>query len=381
MQYGTESVPFQQALGRVLAEAIYSDRDMPPYDRISMDGIAISFATYEDGSRSFTIAGTQGAGDSPIEITAPGECIEIMTGCALPSSTDTIIPYEDLSIEHGIATIKIDKITRGQNIHYKGKDKRQHDELIPAGRIIDATVISVAATVGKTKLLVQKLPRVVIVSTGDELVDIDETPTDYQIRRSNNYTLWAVLQRYGIQADMLHFPDDRAHIELELSRCLKEYDVLMLSGGISMGKYDYLPVALQQLGVEKLFHKVQQRPGKPFWFGKHDKALVFAFPGNPVSTFMCLHRYMLPWLDASLGISSNTTYAVLAEDVTFTPALTYFMQVKLVSDTSGALLAVPVQGNGSGDLANLLETDAFMELPMERSNFMKGEVFKVWKYR
>ena len=381
MQYGTELVPFHKAMGRILAEPLHSDRDMPPYNRISMDGIAISFAAYENGVRSYTIAGTQAAGDQPMEIATPGECIEIMTGCALPATTDTIIPYEELDIANGIARIVAKNVSKGQNIHYKGKDRRQNDELVPAGRIIDATLSGVAATVGKTALLVRKLPRVVIISTGDELVDIHEMPADYQIRRSNNYVIWATLQQYGIAADMLHFPDNIALIERELHRCLQEYDVLTLSGGISMGKYDHLPAAMELLGVEKLFHKVQQRPGKPFWFGRRDKKIVFAFPGNPVSTFMCLHRYMLPWLDASLGITRAETYAILAEDVGFTPALTYFMQVMLRVNKKGELLASPMQGNGSGDLANLLETDAFMELPAERSNFTKGEVFKIWKFK
>jgi molybdopterin molybdotransferase len=126
---------------------------------------------------------------------------------------------------------------------------------------------------------------------------------------------------------------------------------------------------------------VKQRPGKPFWFGSHDNgALVFALPGNPVSTFMCLHRYLLPWLEKSLGIAQQKVYAVLNEDFTFQPALQYFLQVKLVVDEHARLVAIPVEGNGSGDFANLLDTDAFMELPLERNNFTKGEVHRIWKF-
>ncbi|MEO6289758.1 MAG: molybdopterin-binding protein, partial [Ginsengibacter sp.] len=134
--------------------------------------------------------------------------------------------------------------------------------------------------------------------------------------------------------------------------------------------------------VKKLFHKVQQRPGKPFWFGKHETGkLVFAFPGNPVSTFMCFHRYFLPWLKKSLQVGMNKTYAILNEDFTFNAGLQYFLQVKLLFNEKGELMATPLEGNGSGDFANLLQTDAFMELPLERNNFKKGEIFRIWPFK
>jgi molybdopterin molybdotransferase len=254
--------------------------------------------------------------------------------------------------------------------------------LVKANQFITPAIIAIAATVGRTSLLVKKLPTVIIISTGDELVDIHETPAPFQIRRSNNYTLHAVLSQYELHADMLHLPDDASFIETALKRCIDEYDVIILSGGVSMGKFDYVPAALENLQVKKLFHKVQQRPGKPFWFGTHPQgALVFAFPGNPVSTFMCFHRYFLPWLKASLQVTTNPSYAILNEDFTFKPALQYFLQVKLHINDKGELLATPVEGNGSGDFANLLLTDAFMELPLERMDFKKGEVFLIWAFK
>jgi molybdopterin molybdotransferase len=149
-----------------------------------------------------------------------------------------------------------------------------------------------------------------------------------------------------------------------------------------MGKFDYVPAALEALQVAPLFYKVQQRPGKPFWFGAHPEGpLVFALPGNPVSGFMCIHRYFLPWLRASLGVAPEAAlYAVLDEDFSFAPPLQYFLQVTLRSSPQGQLLATPVAGNGSGDFANLVDTDAFMELPAERDNFKQGEVYRVWRF-
>ncbi|WP_221284764.1 molybdopterin molybdotransferase MoeA [Mucilaginibacter sp. SP1R1] len=380
--YGTESLPFEQALGRVLAEAIRADRDLPPFNRVTMDGIAINYQAIQNGIHTFKIKATQAAGDEPVAITEADECIEIMTGAVLPASVNTVIRYEDVEIRAGLASIHAEGIKQGQNLHLQGADKKQGDILAAVGQMISPAVISLAASVGKTHLLVKKQPRVVIISSGDELVDVHQIPSPYQIRKSNSYTVKAVLQQLALQPDIIHIPDDPEVTKQQIQQCLQSYDVLLLSGGISMGKFDYIPQALEDVQVEKLFHKVAQRPGKPFWFGRYGNgALVFAFPGNPVATFMCLHRYFLGWLRATLGLAEQLpVYAVLAKDFHFQPALQYFLQVKLQSSPQGQLMALPIEGNGSGDFANLADTDAFLELPLERSDFKKGEVFKALKF-
>lgn len=379
--YGREQLPFMSAPGRVLAEDMVADRDLPPYDRATMDGIAISAADFDKGLRSFRVKATQAAGEAPIDISAPGECIEIMTGAAVSPTTDTVIRYEDIVLQAGTATITAGTITRGQNIHIKGKDRKGGETVVPAPQYISPALISMAASLGLSTLTVKKLPRVMIISSGDELVEVDQTPSPYQIRRSNNYTLKAILQQHAITADMLHIPDDPVVTRVKVAECLQRYDVIILSGGVSMGKFDYIPQALESLAVAPLFYKVQQRPGKPFWFGRHTGGtLVFALPGNPVSGFMCIHRYFLPWLQASLGLAIPPQYAVLAGDFSFAPKLQYFLQVKLSANEQGQLTGTPVAGNGSGDFANLAGTDAFMELPAERDNFRKGEVFRIWRF-
>jgi len=190
------------------------------------------------------------------------------------------------------------------------------------------------------------------------------------------------LQQQGIEAGMLHVPDNPEITKKLIGECLQNYDIILLSGGISMGKFDYIPKALEELQVKQLFHKVQQRPGKPFWFGKHENGvLVFAFPGNPVATFMCLHRYFLPWLQSTLGLQAKfPAYAILDHDVYFQPELKYFLQVSLQVNHEGKLLAMPIEGNGSGDFANLADTNAFMELPIDKSEFKKGEVYRIYPF-
>lgn len=381
--FGVEKINFESALGRVLAENLKSDRDLPPFNRVTMDGIAINYNAFKKGIRSYFIKDMQAAGDIPVDISVENECIEIMTGAALPETTDTIIRYEDLTIQNGIATVKIESIKQGQSIHPKGKDKKQNEIVATANQFITPALTGMCASIGKKELLVKKLPRIIIISSGDELIDVDEEPSPYQIRRSNNYTIKAALQQYSLNADMLHIPDNPKTIKQQIKTCLQQYDIIILSGGISMGKLDFIPQALKELSVENLFYKVQQRPGKPFWFGKHPNGvLVFAFPGNPVSVFMCLYRYFLPWFKSSLGLNYNQNlYAVLNEDFSFKIPLQYFLQVKLNMNDKGRLLATPQEGNGSGDFANLLASDAFMELPLEQDNFTKGEVFRIWPFK
>ena len=212
---------------------------------------------------------------------------------------------------------------------------------------------------------------------------IEETPAPNEVRRSNVYAIASVLlQEYRLQADLLHVADDKVSIRTALSDCLNKYDTIILSGGVSMGKYDYLPEVWEELQVEKLFHKVSQRPGKTFWFGVDPlQKPVFAFPGNPVSTFMCMYRYFVPWMNKTLQLHAVPAYAVLNEDYSFKPELQYFLQVKIKSSDNGQLVATPHEGNGSGDFVNLLETDAFMELPAEETNFKKGEVYRIWPFK
>lgn len=379
--YGLEQLPFEQSLERVLADDILADRDLPPFNRATVDGIAVKYWAVMSGYRVFTIKATQAAGDEPININRDDECIEIMTGAALPSSTDCVIRYEDITIQDGRAMVKTGAIEKWQNLHLRGADKHQGEVIVAAGQVITPALVSIAASVGKTMLPVQKLPRIVAISSGNELVEVDETPSEYQIRKSNTYAIKSVLQKRGIACDAMHIPDDADITRDKLNECLQNYDVLLLTGGVSMGKFDYIPSALNALGVKELFHKIQQRPGKPFWFGEHaNGALVFAFPGNPVAVLMCLHRYFLTWLDHINGITSPEMYAVLAQDFEFKPSLKYFLQVKLQMNRSAQLLATPLQGNGSGDFANLAHTDAFMELPLERSEFKQGEVFRIWPF-
>lgn len=396
--FGVEEVPFQDSLGRVLKEDILADRDFPPFNRVSMDGIAINHRYFEYGVRDFKIEGIQPAGAPQEKMENAAHCYEVMTGAVLPENTDTVIRYEDLTIETLMATVNLDALEKGKNIHTKGKDRLEGDLLIPKNRVITAAEIGVIATVGKALVKVAKTPKVIIISTGDELVEVDQTPETHQIRRSNAFSLVSLLKSLKIDAETDHITDDKEKLKEKIDSHLKNFDVLLFSGAVSKGKFDYLPEVLEELGVEKLFHRVAQRPGKPFWFGHSvpssiskqdgivpaentDKgSIVFAFPGNPISTYVNCLAYFYPWYAKSAGFEIQEETVILGDDVSFKPNLVYFLQVK-IEIKYGHLVAMPVKGNGSGDLASLTQADGFIQLPKDQTEFKKGETFSFIRFR
>jgi molybdopterin molybdotransferase len=380
--FPTISVPINDCGGGFLAEDLIADRDFPPYHRVTMDGIAIRHRTFENGTHTFPIQEVAPAGTAQKTLADVNNCIEVMTGAILPNKTDTVIRYEDLDIKDDLARITIDTITKRQNVHFKGIDITENTVIKKAGQQISSAEINVAAATGMDKVLIRKMPKVVIISTGDELVDVHEKPLEHQIRRSNVYGIKNTFREWGIPAELKHLPDNKEEIETIIAGFLIDFDMLVITGGVSKGKFDYLPDVLTKLGVVKHFHKIQQRPGKPFWFGTKGKDThVFALPGNPVSSFVCLYAYIRFWLQKSLRIEDEPTYAALTEDIIFNPDLVFFTEVKISSDPNGTLNAQPVFGNGSGDFINLVNTDGFLILPQEKKVFKKGEAYPFISYR
>ena len=379
-EFGVEEIPFIKSVGRILKETIVADRDFPPFNRVSMDGIAIDFNAFQKGQRAFKVEGIQPAGSAQISLQNSENCIEVMTGAVLPKNTNAVIRYEDVEIKNDVARIIINEVFDFQNIHEKGKDRKVGETLIEKNTIISAAEIGVFATVGKSTIKVAKQPKIMILSTGDELVAVNDKPEEHQIRRSNVFTLVAALEHLKIESETSHIADDKPILKQKIAQFLNDYDVLLCSGAVSKGKFDFLPEVFDELGVEKRFHRVAQRPGKPFWMGETNTCKVFAFPGNPISTFVNCLAYFYPWYYKSVGVKTKEETAILTEDVTFKPNLTYFLQVKL-SDKFGHILATPIKGNGSGDLASLVNADAFIQLPNDKTEFKTGENYPIIRYR
>ncbi|HXQ31182.1 MAG TPA: molybdopterin molybdotransferase MoeA [Steroidobacteraceae bacterium] len=366
---GSEYCPLERAGGRVLREAILADLDQPPFDRVAMDGIAIAHAEFARGRRSFRIAGVVAAGAPPATLATPETCLEVMTGAVLPPGTDAVVPIEDIALQHGVAIIA-DRVhvAAFANVHRQGTDARAGAQLLAAGACLRGPEVAIAASAGRTSLLVSREPRVAVISTGDELVPPGTRPAAWQVRRSNAYGVAAALRQHGFgQPTDDHVMDDPVRIRAALARHLATHDVLVLSGGVSAGRFDHVPAVLAELGVEQVFHKVAQRPGKPLWFGiRPDGPIVFALPGNPVSTLVCLIRYVLPALVRLVGaIPPGPVFAPLAAAWHQRHALTTFLPVDRVdgADRSGALAPHPT--HGSGDFAALAGTSGFVELAPE----------------
>ncbi len=375
---GTEAVPLARAAGRVLRQRVLAERDQPPFDRVTMDGIALRFDAIAGGSRRFRIEGRHHAGDPPVALVGETGCIEVMTGAVLPQGTDCVIPVERIEVADGEAIVEQDYMPeRRQFVHRQGSDYRAASELLAPGARIMPVDVAIIASAGLARVEVARQPVIRIVATGNELVLPGMPIAAHQIRLSNGPAVLAMLAQQGFtecEQDLL--PDDRASLRTRIGEHLDRADVLILSGGVSMGKADFVPAVLAELGVTTVFHKISQRPGKPMWFGTGPRGqAVFALPGNPVSTLVCCRHYVLPALLLASGRSPGAAeYARLAEEVTFRPELTWFLPVRLTAETDAQLRAWPVPTNTSGDFASLGGTDGYVELARERSRFPEGDI-------
>ncbi len=378
-----ETVPLADAAGRILREPILADRALPPFNRVTLDGIAIASSTYHMGKKAFKVAGLAAAGTPQQTLDNPNSCLEVMTGAAMPSGADCIVRYEDVDLDDP-KTAKLPaglNLSPGLGVHYAGSDCAAGATLLESGVVVTAKEIAIAASVGKSAVAVSRLPRIAIVTTGDELVPIDQPPEVHQIRRSNDLSLATALQRAGYPvAELVHIADDRAQIETVLRDALARFDAIVLAGGVSKGKFDFVPEILAKLGVAIRFQWVSQRPGKPMWFGhfnrERERLPVFALPGNPVSCFTCLRRYVVPALDKWVGKPKRKSiYVKLEHDLTYKQDITLFLPVTIEPRPSGEVWAKPVLFNTSGDFISIAKTDGFIQLPKNRSTFPQGEAF------
>ena len=371
--FGTEQIPLKMAMGRVLAEEVIADRDFPPFNRATKDGIAINYDSIATGQTTFKIEGILPAGVAPTLLSNTEQAIEIMTGAVVPDNADTVVMYEHLVIENGWATL-IQNPTKGQDIHPKGSDRKSGETVLQKNTKITASEIGVLASVGKSTVLVKRLPRVAIISTGNELVEVGEQPLPHQIRKSNIHTLFGALSQEGIVPKEFHLVDEKEIVKEELANILYNFEVVLLSGGVSKGKYDFIPDVLEELGVDKVFHRVLQRPGKPFWFGKQPTigTLVFSFPGNPASTFANYQVYFKNWLRSSLNLPNPKITVILEEGIPVKGDLTLLLRVRLKC-AEGRLLVSQVKENGSGDLTSLALTDGFIVLDPVKEFYEAGE--------
>lgn len=379
-----ESLALAQALGRTLRQDVYAERDNPPFDRVCMDGIAIDSATFARGVRRYRLGRTQAAGAPPLTLGEDEDAIEVMTGAILPHGTDSIIPLEEYDLADAIVTLRAEAGGGAfRNVQRRGCDSDRQVPMLRVGARLGAAEIAVAASAGLPRLRVSRQPRFVVISTGDELIEPGEPILEHQVRRSNSYAIAAALQSHGFaQVTSDHIADDEAALRERLARHLAQHDVLVLSGGVSKGKFDLVPRVLKQLAVEEVFHQIAQRPGMPMWFGVADAGqAVFGLPGNPVSTLICLVRYVIPAITHAMGAPPGGPEPIaLGASGKFGRGVTHFMPVNVQYDALGQRAARPRPPNGSGDFLALAGTDGFIELPPRADPFPQGFVAPLYRW-
>ena len=359
-----EIVPLSKAQGRYLREDILADRPLPPFDRVMMDGIAIAHASFTSGNTHFPITGTQAAGTPALTLENADSCIEVMTGCVLPHGCDCIIPIEHIDLSENTASLHSDASPQAkQHIHSAGSDTAAGEILLSSGQVLNAAELAVAASCGATHLKVSALPRILIITTGDELVVPEATPLPHQIRRSHATALAALITGMKLgTVDNIHIADDPVALKETITEALPAHDILIFTGGISRGKYDYVAPVLTELLGSPHFHGIAQRPGKPMAFWKNPNSpLVFAHPGNPVSVMACAARYLIPSLVEILSGRSPNPQQLPATGSFHCPS--HFTGLVPCRINNGRIQLVPP--SNSGNFLALAATDGIAQLPGE----------------
>ena len=407
-----EIVPLSKAQGRYLREDILADRPLPPFDRVMMDGIAIAHASFASGNARFPITGTQAAGTPALTLENADSCIEVMTGCVLPHGCDSIIPIEHIDLSENTASLHSDASPQAQqHIHSAGSDTAAGEILLNSGQVLNAAELAIAASCGATHLKVSALPRILIITTGDELVAPEVTPLPHQIRRSHATAMEALITGMKLgKVESLHIADDPLALKDTITEALPAHDILIFNGGISKGKYDYVAPVLTELLGSPHFHGIAQRPGKPmaFWThkpnndpttraddgsasggdeckraraddgsaaggdeckraraddgsasgGEERKRSIFALPGNPVSAMACAARYLLPTLKEILSGSAPTSHTLQSNGSFHCPA--HFTGLVPCQLKNGRIhLQAP---SNSGNFLALADTDGIAQL-------------------
>ena len=369
-----EVVPLHQAAGRVLGETVEADRDCPPFNRSTRDGYAVQADDVANTPARLRLLGETRAGEPSKFSIQEGETIHIMTGAPGPEGADAVVMQEYSRVEADEVVLE-KGVPSGKNLIFKGAEVETGSTVLEAGTVLDYPEVALLGSVGKTEVRVYRRPRVAILSTGDEVLEIGATPEPFQIRNSNAYSLAAQVQRQGGEPQILPIAPDQLGRTRELIEQGLTADMLLISGGASAGKYDYVERVLGELGAELFFTRVAIQPGKPLVFGHVGGKPVFGLPGNPISTMVTFEVFARIAVHRLAGRSSSPlpfTHARLGEDFQHKPVLTRFLPATIDGDY-GDLTVNPLKWQGSGDLAAFARADCFLVATPDRPSYKAGE--------
>jgi len=382
-----ESADLARSIGRVLADDVRANRDLPPYDVSAMDGYAVRSADLAKIPEVLEIIEDIKAGDLPRRTVQAGQCARIMTGAPVPQGADAVIRVEDtLALPDNLVQINA-AVKSGNDIRLQGEGMRNGDVVLTAGTEITPGVIGVLATVKRARVQVYRRPRVAILSTGNELEGMNDPVDTNKIPNSNSYALMAQVQALGIEPDLLGIArDDPDELKEYLQRGL-DFDVLLVSGGTSVGVHDYVRPVIESLGVEMKFWRVAMKPGHPVAFGvlqrnvkaTTPKAFVFGLPGNPVSSMVCFEQFVAPALLRMMGharLYRRTITARLTHSVKHQPGRSEFVRITLAKEASG-YAATSTGAQGSGMLLSMARADGLLVIPAESTGLAADSIVTV----
>lgn len=377
-----EKVMIEESVGRILKEDIYSKIKMPPFDKAAMDGYAINVQDVKNVPIKLRNIGIIQAGDIFEEKLTKGDCVKIMTGAPLPPGTDSVVMIEDTrQFDDFVEILKV--IKKGENVCFQGEDIGEGQKVIDQGTKISSSHVAVLATVGRRFVRMSGKPRVSILNTGGEIVQPGVKLSKNKIYNSNGPMLQALLKSDGVESCFLGIVKD--NIE-ELKRVIKDgfkANILLISGGVSMGEYDLIPEVLVNMEVKKIFHKVNIKPGKPLFFGIKNKTLIFGIPGNPISNFLAYLIFIRPALYKMLGHSNfqpEFKTGLIDREFNTKTERKHFVLVKITKNKNHCYLT-PIFSHGSADILALSKADGFMVVDGNISTIKKNSKiqFITWK--
>ncbi len=374
---GTQIIPTENAISFVSANNIVADRPLPPFNRVAMDGFAVKSSDFTAKEVTLKLKGQIQTGVYSELVVESGEAVNIMTGAPCPAGADAVVMVENSKVSGDRVTLYEEKMQPGLNVASMGEDKAKGDLLIEAGKPLSTSDIAVAASVGYADLEVFKKPRVKIISTGTEIVPPSQQPKPHQIRDCNSYTLRTMCNQHHLENRFIGIGEDDETVLEKLIQEGLDSEILLLSGGVSMGNFDYIPNLLLKNGVTNIFHNIKVKPGKPVWFGRTDSGtFVFGLPGNPVSVQTCFRIFVEPLIKKLSGYNQPHHIFLklpLSQEVKSKTPREHFMPGKLkISATSTAV--EPVYISGSGDFSNFTQSQGLFIMPAEKAKLQTGDI-------
>jgi molybdenum cofactor synthesis domain-containing protein len=379
---GTESVQLSEALGRFLVEDVSADCDLPPFDRAQMDGYAVRAADTQTAPARLRVVGESAAGNGWHQDMHAGEAVRIMTGAPVPPGADAVQKVEvTRELNDGGVVEILEPVAEGRSIVRKAAEIRSGAVVLSAGEQISAEMIATLASFGYASVKVGRRPRVAVLATGSELVSVAEKPGRDQIRDSNNYTIAAYAEMAGALVEKLPLAgDDKEKLQRQMAQAATRTDVLITSGGVSMGVYDFTKAALVEMGTRVFFERVALRPGKPTVFGRLNDTLVFGLPGNPVSVAVTFHLFVRGALRAMQGakqLAATTESAILLSNVKGTMERESYLPATLVTNEQGCIMAEPLKWGGSSDFVAFARATALIIVPADVKTVDEGSCVKI----